>query len=123
MIYKKEEYIEEAGEKEKFFLKQIEVLTPLDSGTSRYFGHITLGIQTPMGVQQIPVSFEIDAGTIREAFQRFEQCAEPKIEETRKSIEEEIQRLRQEAAGRIIKPGDIAMGGTGNIMDFNKFKK
>jgi len=122
MIYKKEEYVQENAESEKFPLKQIEVLTDVETKEERYFGHVTLGVQTPMGVQQFPVSFEVPAASIKEAFEKFEVSAEPKIEETRKSIEQEIQRIRQEASNRIVTPGEVGMGGKGNIVDFNRLK-
>jgi len=111
MIYRRQEYIEEAEENAKFPVRHIEVLSPIDNSPPRFIGHVTLGFQTPMGVQQIPVTFEIDAPTIEEAFPKFEQCAEPQIEEARKSIEEEIRKLRQEASSRIIRPGEAGMGG------------
>lgn len=117
MIYKREVYVEEAGEGTRFPVKSIEVLTPIDGGKTTYVGQVTVGLQTPMGLQQIPVNFEIDAADIKEAFQKFEENATPRIEETRKNIEEEISRLRSEASSRIVTPGEVGLGrqGLGNV--------
>jgi len=122
MIYRREDYIEEAGEESKFPVKHIEALQPLDGGNARYVGHVALGVQTPMGVQQIPISFEIGADSVQEAFTRFDQSAEPRIEETRKAIEDEIQKARQDASNRIVRPGELGMQGRGNIVDLSKLK-
>ena len=123
MIYKREDYVEEAGPDAKFPVRQIEVLTDVDTGDAKFVGHVTLGLQTPMGVQQIPITFEIEAADIKAAFGEFDASAEPKIDEARKGIEEEIQRLRQEASSRIVRPGEVGMGGGGNqIIDFDKLK-
>jgi len=113
MIYKREEYIEEGEQGAKFPVKHIEVLTPVDGGKPEFVGQLAIGLQTPMGVQQIPVSFGIYAADITEAFTRFDAQAEPKIEETRKSIQEEMGRLRREAGSRIVTPGELGMGGVG----------
>ncbi len=123
MIYRKEDYIEENEQDQKYPVKRIEVLTPLDESKKIYTGHVMLGLQTPMGMQQISVSFEIDAEGIREAFQKFGAAAEPRIEEVRKGIEQELSRLRQEASSRIVTPGQVGFGGGGNIVDFNKLKE
>jgi hypothetical protein len=119
MFYKREEYIEDTGSNEKFAIKHIEVWTPNDNSKKKFIGQLTMGIQTPMGVQQIPLSFEIEAPTIEEAFKNFEKFAEPQIEEARKGIEEEIRRLRQEASSRIIRPGEVGLGGN---IDLKKIK-
>jgi len=71
MIYKREEYIEENAQSERFPVKHIETLTGLEDGQARYVGQVTLGLQTPMGVQQIPVSFEIEATSVQEAFGKY----------------------------------------------------
>ena len=111
MIYKREEYVQQAEEGAKFPVRQIEAMTDIDTGESTFVGQVALGLQTPMGVQQIPVSFEIPAPTIKEAFDKFEETAAPRVEEARKGIEEEINRMRREQAGRIIRPEEI--GGLG----------
>ncbi len=120
MIYKREDYIEQTSDTSaRFPVRQIEVLTDVDSGDQQFMGQVTLGLSTPMGVQQIPVSFEIEAKTIKEAFGKFEATAQPHIEEARKGIEDEISRMRREASGRIIRPDEVGMGGAGaKIIDF-----
>ncbi|MFH0962453.1 MAG: hypothetical protein V2A58_00415 [Planctomycetota bacterium] len=123
MIYRKEEYIEESEAEGRFPVKQIEVLDPVGGGAKKFVGYLTLGFQTPMGVQQIPLSFEIEAGTIEDAFSKFEQYAETKIEEARKGIEDEIRKLRDEAATRIVRPGEVGLGGPGGAIDLSKLKR
>jgi len=120
MIYKREEYIEETGENAKFPVKSIEVLTALEGGTKVYVGRVTLGLQTPLGVQQIPVTFDIQASSVPEAFQKFDAAAEPRIEEARKSLEEELRKVRDESSRRIVRPGEVGMGG---VVDINKLKQ
>ncbi|MDP6438705.1 MAG: hypothetical protein QGH74_03630 [Candidatus Brocadiia bacterium] len=124
MIYKREEYIEENPEDQKFPVKHIDVLDPLDGSAKKFIGHVTLGLQTPMGVQQIPVSFEIPAETTTEAFRRFVEAAEPKLAETQKGLEEELQRLRQESSSRIVRPGEVGLPPSGGgVVDFKNLKK
>lgn len=111
MIYKREDYIYHGEESERFPVKQIEVLTDIASGQQKFMGQVTLGLQTPMGVQQIPVGFEIEAESVEAAFAKFDESAQPKIEDARKGIEEEIGRLRREASTRIVRPDEVGMGG------------
>ena len=122
MIYKREEYIDENAQDEKFPVKRIDALTPLDDSATKFIGQVALGVQTPMGVQQIPVSFEIEAASPQEAFQKFEAAALPRIEETRRQIEDEIGKLRQDASSRIVRPGEVGMPAQGGVIDFNKLK-
>lgn len=128
MIYKREEYIEEAGEDAKFPVKHIEALAPTDGGKTRYVGQVTLGLSTPMGVQHVPVTFEIEANTVEDAFGQFDAIAEVRIEEARNSIEEEFNKLRDQASSRIVRPDEVGLGGgfggggTGAI-DFSKLKQ
>ena len=123
MIYKREEYIEENDQDQKFPIKRIDVLDPIDGSAKKFVGEVVLGLQTPVGVQQIPISFEIPAATVQEAFQKFGDTAQPRIDEARKQIEDEIRKIRQEASSRIIRPGDLPMGAGGNVVDFGKLKK
>ena len=123
MIYRREDYIEQMEDNEKFPVKQIEVLQPVGDGEPKFIGQLTMGLQTPMGVQQMPISFEIDAKDIAEAFTKFEETAEPRIEEARKGIEEEIRRMRDEASSRIVRPGEMAPPGRGGVIDFGKLKQ
>jgi len=115
MIYKRDEYIEESPSGSKIPVKHIEMLTPIEGGQPLFVGQLAVGLSTPLGVQQIPVTFPIDAATVKEAFDKFESCAEPKIEETRKQIEEEIGRARREASSRIVTPGEVGLGGMGGV--------
>lgn len=126
MIYRKEDYLEENEQDQRFPVKRIEVLIPISGGPKIFSGHVVLGMQTPMGMQQLPVSFEIAAETVEDAFQKFGVAAEPRIEEVKKSIEAEINRMRQEQSSRIVTPGQAGFGGGGgggNVIDFNRLKE
>ncbi len=123
MIYRKEEYVEENRQDDKFPVKQIEMLEPLDSEkNTKFVGHVALGMQTPMGVQQIPVSFEINAEDIKDAFDKFGDHAAPQIDSTRKQIEQEVQKIRRESSSRIVQPGDMDLQNQGNVIDFDNLK-
>ena len=138
MIYKREEFeelVDNPAEDERFPVRHVEMMTPTDGSAPTFVGQVTLGLQTPMGVQQIPISFEIDAATVEEAFAKFEKAAEPKIEESRQTIEEQLRRMRDEASSRIVRPGEAGMGGLGGpglggapggggggLIDFDKLK-
>ncbi len=124
MIYQKHEYVQEDRDDQQFPVKQIEALEPVDSENekTRYVGHVSLGIQTPIGVQQIPVSFEIDADDISDAFSKFAAHANPQIEQARQQIEQEVQKMRRESSNRIVRPGDIDLQNRGNVIDFENLK-
>ena len=62
---------------------------------------------TPGGV--LPLVFEIEAGNLGEAVERFAQGAEAAIERTRREIEQ----MRREAASQIIVPQGMPPGGLG----------
>ena len=123
MIYKREEYMEEGQQDSKFSFRRVDVLEPLDGGGKKFVGHLSLGLQTPVGVQQIPLSFEVRADSVEEAFQKFDQAAEPKVEEARKSIEQEVRRMREESSRRIVRPDEVSLGGPGKVIDLGNFKK
>ena len=123
MIYRKEEYGEENQDDDRFPVKRIEVLAAIDSDDKRFVGSVALGMQTPMGVQQIPVNFEIEAGDIEEAFDNFEAHANPRIEETRKEVEDQIKKARQQAQNRIVRPDEMNLQNQqGNVLDFDNLK-
>ncbi len=122
MIYKREEYIEENPQDQKFPVKRIDVMAPVDEGRKMFIGQVVLGVQTPIGVQQIPISFEIQADSVQEAFRKFEQYAVPKLEESRRQLEDELRKVREEASSRIVRPGELNLRGTGNVVDFNRLK-
>jgi len=110
MIYKREEYVEEVNTPDaKFPVRRIEVLTPVDGGKPKFFGEVTLGIQTPLGIHQLPISFEIEAESIHKAFKKFDETARPRVEEARLEIEEELRRIQREQASRIIRPGEMGL--------------
>ncbi len=123
MIYQKLDYVKEDENDSKFPVKQIEMLKPINEDEeSRFVGHVGLGMQTPMGMQQIPVSFEIEAESIEEAFEMFAAHANPQIEDTRKQIEQEVQKMRKESSNRIVRPGDMNLQNQGNVIDFDNLK-
>lgn len=63
-------------------------------------------VMTPMGV--LPIHFEIEAGNLAEAVQRFGAAAEQGLEDTLK----ELQEMRRQQASSIMVPGSGGMGGT-----------
>lgn len=64
-------------------------------------------VLTPAGA--LPLSFEIEAGTLDEAVARFGDYAEQALASTMKKLEE----LRREAASSIIVPGSAPQPGGG----------
>ena len=130
MIYKKEEYVEEGSEDERYSVKRIEQWSPVfEEGDNRYIGHVALGVRTPAGVQQLPVDFEIDAEDLEEAFEKFEAAANPKVQEMRSRLQEEMQRMQQQqqqGGGNIVTPGQGGMAGGGGggqgPIDFNDLR-
>jgi len=107
MIYKREDFIEECPEDARFPIKQVEQLTSLDGQTRRFIGRVSLGVQTGLGMSTIPVTFEIEASSVSEAFSKFNARAEEEIERTRREIESQIQEVRRKAQSRIVTPGEI----------------
>jgi len=115
MIYRRENFFEEDPENRKFPVKQIEQLTALDGSAKRFVGRVSIGLQTPMGVQTMPVSFEIAAATIEEAFGKFEARAEDEVEKAKDEVQEQIQELRRQSQSRIVTPDQVAPGDLGKI--------
>ena len=115
MIYKREEFIEEDIEDKKFPVKHVEQLTPTDGGKKKFVGRISMGLQTPMGVQTIPVTFELDAETVEGAFSKFETQAEAEIEHTKTELQSQMQEMRRQAQSRIITPGEVGPTGLGQL--------
>lgn len=62
-------------------------------------------LMTPMGT--IPLSFELDAGSLSEAVEKFPEAAEEAVERTAKELEE----MRREAASSLYVPGSGGSGG------------
>ena len=115
MIYKRENFVEESAEDSKFPVKTVEVLTPLDGGQKRFVGQVTMGLQTPYGVQSLPVNFDIEAETIEGAFAKFEARAEEEIEKAKGELQNQLQELRRQSQGRIVTPDQIAPGGMSKL--------
>lgn len=115
MIYRREEFIEQASENAKYPLKQIEQLSSLDGDTKRFVGHVSLAVQTPMGVSTIPISFEIEASTIAGAFQEFDVRADGEVEKAKGDLQKRLEEIRRKAQSRIVTPGEVAPGNMGKI--------
>lgn len=123
MIYKKDEYVQENEEDNRFPVKRVEVLDAIDDDDTRFIGSVALGMQTPMGMQQIPVNFEIEADDIEEAFENFEAHANPRIEETREEVQKQIQEARQQSQNRVVGPDEMNLQNQeGNVIDFDNLK-
>lgn len=89
-------------------------LTPVDANGADdparavlYEGHTQL--LTPMGT--LPLSFEIEAGSLEQAVSRFPEAAQAAVERTM----DELKELRREAASSIVipEPGSGGLGGPG----------
>jgi len=115
VIYKREEYLEESPTDQKFPVKQIEVLSSIDGKESKYIGRVSLGLQTPMGVQTIPVSFEVEAASIQEAFAKFSTRADAEVEVAKKELQDELQEMRRRSQNRIVTPGDLPPTDMGRL--------
>ncbi len=121
MIYQKHEFVQDDTGDEDFPIKLIDRLQAVDADEVRFLGRATLNMRTPMGIQQIPISFEIEADDIEDAFEQYSDKAEPKVEEVRRRMEQQIQRLRQEQDSQIVTP-DQAGGAGQQIVDFGDLK-
>ena len=115
MIYRREEFIQEDPEDRKFPVKTIELLSATDGSSNRFVGRVSIGLQTPMGATTLPVSFEIEAKTIEEAFSKFEVQAEAEVERARGELQDQLQKMRHQAQGRIVTPGQIAPSDLGKL--------
>ena len=115
MIYRREEYFEESPEDDKFPVRQIEQIVSVDGSVRKFVGRVSLGIQTPMGVSSVPVSFEIEAATVQEAFQKFPRIAEAEIERAKGDLQRELEEMRRQSQSRIVTPGDIRPGDLGKL--------
>ena len=115
MIYRKEEYVQHDDDDQQFPIKQVDVLDAIDGDATRYIGRATLNVQTAFGIEQLPVSFEIEAGSVQEAFVRYGEHARPKIEEIKRQIQNRVEEVRRAAENRIVTPGTAALGGSGIV--------
>ena len=91
----------------------IQRLTPItrDGGPDQTRAVIYSGqtqILTPLGT--LPISFDIEAKSLKEAAERFGDAAKAAIEQTMKRLEE----LRRESASSIVLPG-AGNGGLGGL--------
>lgn len=115
MIYKREEFIEEADRDGKYPLKQVEQLSAVDGSGKRFVGHVSLAVETPMGVSTIPVSFEIQAAGIAQAFEKFDARADEEVEKTKGELQSQFDEMRRKAQSRIVTPDEVLPGGMGKI--------
>jgi hypothetical protein len=106
MIYRKEEYVQHDEEDQQFRIKQVDRLLEVDGEGQRFIGRAVLNMYTNMGVQQIPVSFEIDAQDIQDAFAKYKEVGVPKIDEMKERIQNRLEEARREQQNRIVTPGD-----------------
>jgi ElaB/YqjD/DUF883 family membrane-anchored ribosome-binding protein len=78
-------------------------------------------MRTPVGIQQFPISFEIEADSVEQAFERYSAAARPKIEEVRERVKTQLDKLREQESGRIVTP-DQAAGPQPDIINFDDLK-
>ncbi len=119
MIYRKQEYVQDEPEDREFPIKQVDMLESLDGSAKRFLGRAALNIQTPAGVQQLPVSFEIEADSVEEAFEKYVETARPQLEEVKDHIRQRMEQLRQAEQSRIVTPGEAGASG---IIDLDQFQ-
>ena len=108
MIYEKREFVQDGTGDREFPIKVVDRLEAVDGTTMRYIGRATLNLRTPFGVQQFPVSFEIEAGSVEDAFAGYAEAARPKIEQVRQRFMarlEEFRRQQEQQAGGASQPG------------------
>ncbi len=115
MIYRKQEYVEDTPEDEEFPVKQIDSLESLDGTDRRFVGRAAILMQTPYGVEQIPLSFEIEVESVEEAFAQFAEYAKPKIEQVKEQIQSRIEELRRAEQSRIVTPGEARQSSMGGL--------
>ncbi len=110
-LYREEIYTDlQAGTIKRMIPVTTEGLTD-SSRKELYLGQAT--VLTPVG--SIPLSFEIEAGSLSEAVEKYGAAAEKGLQETM----EELRRLQQEQASSLVIPkggvpgGDVPGGGMG----------
>ncbi len=121
MIYRKEEYLQDKTEDSRFPIKQVDRMTAVDGDEEKFIGRAAITMQTPMGIQQLPIAFEIEADSVETAFARFNEFAEPRLSEARERIQNRIDELRRQQQSRIITPGQGQVGSPG-IVDLSDFR-
>lgn len=121
MIYRKDEFVQDDRDDEEFPIKQVDRLEAIDGSERRFIGRAALNMQTPFGVEQIPISFEIEADSVEAAFAAYRKCAEPKISEVKEHIESRLEQLRRAEQSRIVTPRDAGPGsGILRVDDFRQ---
>jgi len=118
MLYRKEEYVAHDESDSAFPIKQIDRLVEVDGDGQRFIGRAVLNMQTNMGIQQLPVSFEIEAATVQEAYEKYAGAALPKIEEVRQRIQSRIEEMQRQQQSKIVTPG----GGGSGIISLDQFQ-
>ena len=63
--------------------------------------------QIMLGNQPLPIAFEIDAGNLGQAAEKFADCAQVAAEDTIRRLEE----MRRDMQNQIVVPGQGGMGG------------
>jgi len=121
MIYQKEEFVEDETGDPDFPIKMVDRLQSRDGENTRFIGRATLNMRTPIGIQQFPISFEIKADSVEEAFEQYSGTARPRIEEVRQQVQQQLQQLRQQQEGQIVTP-DRAQTGQGGIINFDDLR-
>ncbi len=104
MIYRRDEFVQDETGNADFPIMQVNRLMSLDESEKRFMGRATLTVQTPAGIQQIPFSFEIEADSVEQAFERYAETAKPKIEELRQQLQQRMQEMRRQEQSRIVTP-------------------
>ena len=122
MIYRKEEFVQDDTGDARFPVKQVDVLTAIDGSATKYIGRAALNMQTPAGIQQIPISFQIEVDSVEAAFEKYTEYAEPKVAEVKQHIEQRLSQLRQERQGKIVTPGQ-AQPPRPSIINLGDFKR
>ncbi len=121
MIYQKEEFVEDETGDSDFPIKMVDRLQSRDGQATRFIGRATLNMRTPMGIQQFPISFEIEADSVEEAFDAYSEAAQPRIEEVRERLREQLEELRRQQESQIVTP-DRAQTGQADIINFDDLR-
>lgn len=121
MIYRKDEFVQDDRDDPDFPVKQVDRLEAIDGSGQRFIGRAALNMQTPFGVEQIPISFEIEADSVEAAFAAYRTYAEPKINEVREHIEMKLEQIRKAEQSRIVTPRETGPGG--GILRFDNFRE
>lgn len=115
MIYRKTEYVEHDEGDSEFPIRPVDMLESLDGTQKRFIGRAALNMQTPFGIEQLPISFEIEADSIEQALERYVETAKPKIEEVKQHIQDRLEQARQAEQSRIVTPGEAGFGSSGIV--------